>query len=57
MMLMLPPLRRLEFQAKQGQLSGADELFEDASRELEAIRLWLAAHFAEARNGSGKGKP
>jgi CheY-like chemotaxis protein len=57
MMLMLPPLRRLEFQAKQGQLSGAGELFGEASRELEAVRLWLTAYFAGARNHSDKGKP
>src|ERR1019366_6936690 len=41
MMLMLPPLRQLELQAKQGQLSGAGQLVEAASRELEAVRVWL----------------
>ncbi|MGD0259503.1 MAG: PAS domain S-box protein [Verrucomicrobiota bacterium] len=57
MMLMLPRLRQLELQAKQGDLSAADELFAGVSRELEAIRLWLAAHFAGARDVSRKGEP
>jgi PAS domain S-box-containing protein len=50
MMRMLPPLRQLELQAKQGQLSGAGPLFEAACRELESVRLWLAAHLTGARS-------
>jgi PAS domain S-box-containing protein len=57
MMRMLPPLRQLELQAKQGQLSGAGQLLEEATRELEAVRLWLAAHFAGMRNVSGESNP
>jgi CheY-like chemotaxis protein len=57
MLLMLPPLRQLELQAKQGQLSGADRLFEQACRELEAVRHWLTAHFARAPGTSGENVP
>jgi PAS domain S-box-containing protein len=39
MMRILPPLRQLELQAKQGRLSGASPLLEAACRELEAVRL------------------
>ncbi|MGO8700654.1 MAG: response regulator [Limisphaerales bacterium] len=38
MSAMVPPLRELEKRGKQGQLSGADVLFERASRHLELTR-------------------
>ena len=38
MSAMVPPLRELEKLGKQGQLSGADALFERASRHLELTR-------------------
>jgi HPt (histidine-containing phosphotransfer) domain-containing protein len=50
---LLAPLRQLELEAKQGQLSGASELLAQASRELEAVRGWLAAYFAGERGKEG----
>ncbi len=41
------PLREMEREAKQGRLSGADQSFAEANRQLESIRCWLTDHLPE----------
>jgi CheY-like chemotaxis protein len=46
--LMVPLLRQLELQTKHGQLTGAEQLFAQASRELASVHRWLEVNFPEA---------
>jgi PAS domain S-box-containing protein len=46
--LLVPPLRQLELETKHGQLIGAEQLFEQAGRELASVHRWVAANFPEA---------
>ena len=41
---LVPLLQQMELHAREGQLSGAGELFAVASEELERVRLSLATH-------------
>jgi HPt (histidine-containing phosphotransfer) domain-containing protein len=54
---LLVPLQELELRAKRGQLSGASELFAQASRELERVRQWLAVHLVGPQNPLQRSDP
>ncbi len=55
--LLVPPLRQLELETKDGQLAGAEPLFEQASHELASVHRWVAAYFPEASEAPPKDNP
>jgi CheY-like chemotaxis protein len=51
---LVPVLRELERQGREGKLIDADNLFEQADREFKRIRLFLEHHQVGLENGAAK---